>query len=655
MCGIAGYLLRAPSGDVRDIRTLLSGIVRRGPDDQGIYLTDRVRDQSSTWATECSADAVRADRPLLPHAGAIPPHDLALVHTRYAIVDLSPGGHQPFQSRDRTITAVFNGEIYNYLELRRTLEGAGVGFRTTSDTEVLVEGYLHWGEALWPRLNGFWAVALYDRRSATLTLARDRLGVAPLYLRDMQTGFYFASAIRPLIAVAPEGIHRDADRVLGFIDTGMKDLDDSTFYHEIRSLPPATVVAIGPATTRPAAALTRPYWTPPSRRLTVRDLSLAEAAAELRTRLVEAVELRLRADVEVACELSGGMDSSSIVAAAAMLRERPITTFTIKVPAHDEEPIARTILTRHRLDYRVLEQPEEDFLADAHWFSGIMEEPYHSPNIYTHFQMRRRMKAGGAFVALAGAGGDEVLAGYEHLFWPQAAAELRNTGRAAQADAYDRARGSHRPLSRRERLSAAWWGARRKVIRGAKQLLGRPLDPPSPEGLQAPEYAARYPSLAFHQQQLYHLRVAMLPYYLRSNDHFTMTIPLEARYPLLDYRVVELGLQMPIPYLFRDGYTKYVLRRAMEAHLPPEIVWRRDKMGFPFDYREFLTRRRVELERVLRQLAVLGISVDTYGGYDALVAGEPIKAWRLCSTAIWVGGDEEIGVPPPATPAVSPL
>ncbi len=641
MCGIAGYVLRGPSSDLRVARTLLSGVRSRGPDDGGIFLADRTHGQSVTWATEHSPTAVQAEHRVAPRTGSVLPHDLALIHARYAIVDLSAGGHQPFRSRDRAITAVFNGEIYNYIELRRLLEAAGAAFHTASDTEVLVEGYRHWGDSLWSRLNGFWAVALYDHRAATLVLSRDRMGVAPLYVRETESGLFFASTIRPLIAVAPATVRRDTARILGFIETGMKDLDDTTMYREVRSFPAASAVRIGREGARLEGARAVRYWTPPRQRLSSQDLSLDEAATELRSRLFDAVSLRLRADVEVACELSGGMDSSSIVAAAATLRDRPVTTFTVKVPGQDEEPFARTMLQRYRIDYRVMLRPERDFLGESADFSTVMEEPYHSPNIYTHFQMRRSMKADGAFVVLAGAGGDEVLAGYEHLFWPRAAAELCDAGLRDHVEQYDRARGCYRAPTLRQRLSGRWWRARATAIGAAKRLLGRPLTP-AIEGLSAEAYRARYAGLSFQQQQLFHQRVAMLPYYLRSNDHFTMEVPIEARYPFLDYRIVELGLQLPIQYLFQDGWTKYVLRRAMEDHLPQAIVWRREKMGFPFDYQGFLASNRSGFEAALGRLDVLGVSPGLYGSYDTLLAADPMKLWRLCSTALWLGREEAV-------------
>lgn len=635
MCGIAGYALDRALGDDRIIARLLPPLRRRGPDDEGICLIERATGAAAAYATDRTSPVLRDSLRRWGPGGEVMLHDVALVNTRYAVVDRSPGGHQPFWSGDGSIVATFNGEIYNHIELRAELEALGVRFRTTCHTEVLVEGYGRWGDLVWERMNGFWAVALYDRRSADLVLARDRLGIAPLYYRETPAGFFFASTIRSLVEIDPSSATVDRERLADFVETGMKDLDDSTLFREIRSLPPATVARLP----RPAAALRAGrrscYWRLPQQPLGTEDLSCQEAVAHFRELLFDAVAIRLRADVAVACELSGGTDSSSIVAVTALLRGERIPTYTIKVPDQDEESFARAILGRHRVDYRVLVAPEERFIVEEPDFTTALQEPYHSPNIFTHFQMRRGMKADGAGVVLSGSGGDEVLAGYEFQFWPRAAAELRARGMGWYAEAYERARAGRPPRRGLHRLAAA---ARRHGGQVKRAVLGRQAPPTAALGScrSAAEYQALYPTLSFHDQRLYHFKVAMLPYYLRSNDHFTMAIPLEQRLPFLDYRVVEFGLQLPIEYLFRDGWTKYVLRQAMAPYLPEAIAWRRQKMGFPFALVPFLVHHRAEFEAALRCLAPLALLLDTSGGFDALLGADPKKLWRLCSTAFWL-------------------
>jgi asparagine synthase (glutamine-hydrolysing) len=580
----------------------------------------------------CPAAAAPIDH--FENVEALLPHDVALVHTRYAIIDLSTDAHQPFVSRDGTVVAIFNGEIYNYLELRETLEGIGVTFRTRSDTEVLVEGYRAWGDSLWARLNGFWAVALYDLPARTLVLSRDRFGVAPLYVREAAGRLYFASSIAALVG-ACNGVTRSAARAWDFISAGTKDDDGSTMYQEILAFPPATTATFPAGASTLSQARVARYWEYPRVRWTTADLPFDRAVQQYRETFFDAVDIRLRADVPVAFELSGGMDSSSVVAAAATLRGS-VTTYTIKVPEDDEEPFARAMLKRYPLDYHVLAEPEDRFPEDAARFAHIMEEPYHSPNIYTHYRMRCLMKAEGTAVVLAGAGGDEVLGGYEQLLWRQACEELRRTGHVWQACVHEVIRRVATPKRLEGTMMSAYWYARRRVLDGLKRVLPqRVRRKRSQYDLVPPWRPDPGGARPYHDVSLDQLQVANLPYYLLSNDHFTMAIPLEHRFPFLDYRLVEFGLQLPAAYLFRAGWTKYLHRRAMQPYLPREIVWRRDKMGFPFPYRRFLRTHRHTLAPRLARLEELGLP-DFGAAYDELLGRDPMQLWRLCSTALWL-------------------
>lgn len=641
MCGIAGYLLKTPSYEVsRKIPTLLKSIRQRGPDDEGVCLISRKHNKDKFYQTERTLPTLEPPLELMMLGSSIICHDVALIHTRYSIIDLTAGGHQPFLSADGTVVLIFNGEIYNYLELRAELSSLGISFKTSSDTEVLIEGYRKWGREIWSKLNSFWAVALYDFKTKSFSLSRDRLGVAPLYYRETREGLYFASSIRGLVEIEPETIEIDQDKVIGFIQTSLKDFDDSTFYQQVKSLSPASVMTFEPGTGKVQDSKIFQYWTLPSARLSTNDLSLEDAVGFYRETFFNAVDIRLRADVKVAFELSGGLDSSSIVAVAAILRNSKITTFTIHVPEENEEPYARSMLERYQeIDYRVLSDTEDSFLAERQYFSGIMQEPFHSPNIYTHFKMRQKMKNEGVSVVLSGAGGDEVLAGYEQAFWPQAFAELKKHGCVWQSEWYDLVSNYRR------------WGWKgliygdgrrlKELIRPLAHKIGllRLLRPNANQNItDAETYRQGYSQLSFHEQILFHFTVGLIPYYLRSNDHFTMAIPLEHRFPFFDYRMVELGLQMPVGYLFKDGWTKYILRKAMEPYLPKKIVWRKIKMGFPFAYKRFLNQHKAQFEPMVNQLGNFWVRDNEDRDYDKVLDKNPEKLWRLCSTALWLEG-----------------
>jgi asparagine synthase (glutamine-hydrolysing) len=630
MCGIAGYVLREPTGDrVGVLDALTAGIRGRGPDDEGVCLVSRADSRVLPFRTDRSVEGTA--RAHLHDAQGRAAHDLALVNTRFAILDPSPAGHQPFLSQDGAVVGVFNGEIYNHVEIRAELASLGVTCRTSCDTEVLVEGYRLWGDDVWPRLNGFWAAAMYHVGRRTLTLCRDRLGVAPLYLRQTADGLYFASSLAALRAVPPETRAADLDRVVGFIETSIKDGDRHTLLSDITTLPPATVATIAAADWRIRPDAERQYWSLPATRFRVSDLTIDEAARTLRELLFSAVELRLRSDVPVAFELSGGLDSSSIVAAAASLRPG-IVTYTIEVPEENEEPFARAIRDRYDVDYRVLRDPEHDFMARASWFAAEMAEPFHSPNIYTHFRMRQRMKADGVDVVLAGAGGDEVLAGYEWQFWSRARQAMREEGHGREAMRYQAALAARQWSSWSELRARAGRVVNR--VRDGRDPWRRGLDSSAAAGPAARHQA--YRSLSFDEQRRYHFDTGLLPYYLRSNDQFTMLIPMEHRFPFLDYRIVEFGVRMPPAYLFHQGWTKYVLRKAMETLLPRAVVWRKHKMGFPFAYGRFLRQHAPALRSAIARVGAAGLDAMHGVSYEVALRTDPLRLWRICSTGLWL-------------------
>lgn len=633
MCGIAGYFLKNPvEYTSKNINLLLNSIRQRGPDDEGLCLIDRQRKSSQLYKTDLTVPSIAADLPHVNLDEATINHNLALIHTRYAIIDLTAAAHQPFVSGDNSIVAVFNGEIYNYIELRNELSARGVNFRSTSDTEVLIEGYRAWGDTLWGKMNGFWAVALYDFKNDRIVFSRDRIGVAPLYYREMPQGFFFASAIQSLIDIEPKGIDLNDDVVLGFGQTGIKDHDNSTCYKQIKSLPASTTVVFHSNQYRLSEAAQRKYWDFPDTRMTPDDIPFGEAVEKYRKTFFSAVELRLRADVKVAFELSGGLDSSSVVAAAAMLRNSDITTYTASIEGADEEPYARAILNRYPVDYRVLNGLEGGFENDYDSFSRLMEEPYDNPNDYTHYKMLQKMKGDGISVVVTGAGGDEILAGYESSFWPTAYRELKSNGFFWSADWYEFCR-------RFKTLNQSRRTLRHYVVDLPGFISSRFLSQKEPSQKHTPtralEYQRRYSRLSFHEQTLYHFNIALVPYYMRSSDHFTMGIPIEHRFPLLDYRMIELCLQMPIAYFFKNGWTKYLLRKAMEPYLPRKILWRRKKMGFTFPFRQYLSCNRSTFEPLLKHLNVIGFPINEFGNYNYLLKTDPPLLWRLLSIAIW--------------------
>jgi len=635
MCGIAGYCLKEeahPSLEL--INGFLSSIRQRGPDDEGVSLISRQTGKYQTFKTDFSNPALSEDIP--PIQGAKLKADVALIHTRYAILDLSEKGHQPFVSADRSIMGIFNGEIYNYIELRKELLSLGKIFHTSCDTEVLIEGYAHWKDELWPKMNGFWAVVIYDNSNRSLIFSRDRMGVAPLYYRQTAKGVYFSSYIEPLIEIDGQKAQLNEDAIFGFAQTGFKDIQESTFYTEIKSVPAACTLRLDQGQSVLAQASIKRYWDLPTQRQQEKDISFPQAVKEFRALFFDAVDIRLRADVKIAFELSGGLDSSAVVAAAALLNKNKITTYTAKIQGADEEPFARSMLQKYSLDYRVLSHIEEDFARDYDSFSKLMEEPFDNPNAYTHHQMLKTMKAQGVKVVMTGAGGDEVLAGYEASFWPKAYREwkAKDFPSYLKADWYE--------VCRRYKTFNKAKGTIKNYFRNLSKKLP-PIDQVSKERISgiatsALNYHDQYGKLSFDEQRRFHFTVALLPFYMRSSDHFTMGIPIEHRFPLLDYRLVEFGLRLPISFLFRNGWTKYILRKAMEPYLPAKIIWRRQKMGFQFPYHQYFQNNDQIFAPLLEELWQTFPQLRLQGGYKGLLNQDPVLLWRLISIGIWQKG-----------------
>ncbi len=632
MCGIAGYCLKdeiLPSEAV--IGNFLKAIRQRGPDDEGVGLISRSTGRIQNYKTDLTQISLWDTMPHIHDAKF--KSDLALIHTRYSILDLSDKGHQPFMSADKSTIAIFNGEIYNYIELRKELLSLGRSFRTNCDTEVLVEGYAQWKDGLWTKMNGFWAVVLYDNASHSLVFSRDRMGVAPLYYRQTAKGVFFSSYIGPLIEVHGLWAQLNKDAIFGFAQTGFKDIEHSTFYAEIKSIPAGCVLRLPQKQSVLSDVTINRYWDFPLQRLKEKDISFPQAVKEFRSLLFDAVDIRLRADVKLAFELSGGLDSSSMVAAGALLNKNKITTYTAKIQGADEEPFARSILQKYSLDYQVLEHMEDDFSRDHASFSKLMEEPFYNPNAYTHHQMLRMMKAQGVKVVITGAGGDEVLAGYEASFWPKAYQEWKSEDLSSyfKADWYELCR-RYKTFSRARGTIGNYFCAlfKKSFPNGqSPQVRGPGVT------TMALNYHDRYGKLSFDEQRRFHFSVALLPFYMRSSDHFTMGVPIEHRFPLLDYRLVEFGLKLPIGYLFRDGWTKYILRKAMEPYLPAKIIWRRQKMGFQFPYRTYLQRHARTFSPSLEECFQSFPQLRGQGEYDVLLGRNPVLLWRLISIGIW--------------------
>lgn len=556
MCGICGFL--APGLDdaaANVLQAMVDQLRHRGPDDAGIWL-----DRAS---------------------------GVALGHTRLAVVDLSPAGHQPMLSNDGRWVLTYNGEIYNADELRTDLEVRGVRLRGHSDTEILVEAIAIWGvEAVLRRANGMFAFALWDRQNKRLTLARDRIGKKPLYYGRVGRRLLFASELKALRAYPGFAPEIDRDALAQFLRFGWLP-GPRSIYRGIGKLLAGSFVVCGPDDD--SIPEPRVFW---SARETAEALStspfagsLDDAASELEALLTDSVRRRMVADVPLGAMLSGGIDSSLVVALMQRLGTRPVQTFTIgfREPKWDEAPEARAMATHLGTAHTELYVTGEDALRVIPDLPSIYDEPLaDSSQLPTTLVCRLARSA--VTVALSGDGGDESFGGYGRYrrvrdrwarlsAWPQAA-------RSLLAGLRDHLPVHSKPARRLEGVNAksllelyamerSRADAPAALVRGARAL---------PDLV---DQAGQWPRGVDPLQTMMFLDLAG---YLPDNnlvkvDRASMSVGLELRSPLLDHRVVELAFRLPLAMRLGQDRGKLVLWRLLERYVPREL-FERPKQGF---------------------------------------------------------------------------
>lgn len=586
MCGIAALVAPLP-GPEREalVRAMCDLMAHRGPDDHGLYSHDG------------------------PQGGGV-----TLGHRRLSIIDLSPDGHQPM--RRGRLWAAYNGEVYNYLELRQALAARGEAFRTGSDTEVMLSAFAVHGDDAPLHLNGMFAVLLYDEARRRLLLTRDRFGVKPLYYLHQGQVFAAASEPKALLFVArrlgiPIGVN-DAALSCYLADAGTEQ-EDRTFFDRVRRVQPGEQLALD--LTRVDSAPARRFYyqlTPercppadaPPERASVRDADAgarSPADEAFLALFTDAIKLRFRSDVRVGTCLSGGLDSSALVCVAAeRLGLRPETfsaVYGANDPADESRYMAlvagRVGAQNHQVD------PGAEFTPEALLrFVALHDEPIGGTSVWAQHCVFRLARQHGVTVMLDGQGADEVLTGYHGAFRPLWAdllwgGALRRFFREAQAARTLHGYGArHWPgiawalLTGRGRglpLHSALWP--RYLERKWRDYFSPGRVPAF--RVDAPPLPAELPQTAvWARRSLLHAYLYQLTFgsslqtILRFEDRNSMAASIEARAPFLDYRLVEHCFAQPPERLLQEGFTKALLRRSLRGILPEEVRLRVDKVGF---------------------------------------------------------------------------
>jgi asparagine synthase (glutamine-hydrolysing) len=610
MCGLAGVFGSFQAGATKTIiEKMLAVQSHRGPDGQGVW------------------------------HGVVQGTNIGLGHRRLKVIDLSEASAQPMLSEDGRYILIYNGEIYNYLELRKELEATGVQFSTQGDTEVLLKALIQWGEAALPRLNGMWALVLLDQSAGTVLLARDRFGIKPLYTYYDDRGLLIASEIKAILEVASGKFRINPAAANAYLCQSLLCTSPMTFFAGIEELPAGNFAKISIDLISDRRLKPQRYWSVPLQRSN--NLTEDELIECVRQIFLDSVRMRLRSDVPVGILLSGGIDSSAITAAVHVLDP---SRYDIKIISavgmegeQDEQPFIDTVgkYFNRQVDKVVLNySPDQalEFVTEATWYN---DEPIGSFSTVAYYLMMKRAKELGVTVLLTGQGADESLCGYKKYVWFY-------LQQLIASKCYLKAGKAFRDFLKSGMLIQQF------SFQDAKRYL--------PRSLVLRETDVRGPALQDSgglvdlglpnnnviERQCIDLERLSVPSLVHYEDRMSMALSREVRLPFLDYRFVSLLLPVQVEYKLRHGWTKWLFRRAIEPWLPNESVWRKDKQHFPVPQSKWL--RRELREQILRLIDSEWVS-ERLGLIDRRKFQERYQKYISQAFPIGQTGESDIFVP----------
>lgn len=629
MCGIYGQISNRPAPAECGL-----SIRHRGPDDAGVRVFEVLGTNQA----------------------------VSLVHRRLSIIDLSPAGHQPMSNEDGTVWIVFNGEIYNFLDLRSRLLAAGHRFRSKTDTETIIHGYEEWGDDIIPRLRGMFALAIWDARRGCLLLARDRIGKKPLFYYAGRDKFFFGSEIKSLLASGEVPIKPDPVALHDYL-TYLYFPAPRTAFEGIRKLPPASTLTVQVQEDGSISTSDRRFWDPVEAAATAPSLSRSQAIQKARELMDEAVRVRLMSDVPLGIFLSGGLDSGAITAFAARNSDQPVKTFSIGFRANkffDETEYAAQVARRFGTDHHLL---HVDAQCADHIETVVrhFDEPFGNPTAILEYLLTREMRQY-VTVALSGDGGDEVFGGYVRYAGAWVAEKYRRLPSAFIRGAlsplsqllHDDTRGRHGYRRIREFFESAWMPQEEMYL----QWVGY-FSHQEKRAMYTPEFAAEVTSRDSGDflRELFRRGDALDPLnrlgyvdmasFLAGNcleyaDRMSMANSLEVRCPFTDHYLLEFGLSIPFKWKYRPGKTKWIIREAMKGILPASVLQKK-KMGFNPPIPDWIGRelrpkisallspREVERRGIFRPSAVDALCAEHFQGKR----DHGLKIWALLMLEQW--------------------
>ena len=552
MCGIAGIIQQDPSTySTEHLKRMTDALAHRGPDGEGLWQNNSGK--------------------------------ILLGHRRLSIIDLSDAGKQPLHYLDR-YSIIHNGEIYNYIELKEELQKHGYTFQTKTDTEVIAASYDHWQDECVEYFDGMFAFAIWDNEDEVLFIARDRFGEKPLFYFYDTKNFLFASEMKALWAA---GIERKPNlkMLFNFITIGYVDNPEQlseTFFENIVKLPPAHSLTFFSYQNE---LVIDKYWEVDAEHAN-NKIKDEEAIEKFNQLFRVSVKRRLRSDVSVGTSLSGGLDSSSVIETAVPFYESSLSAFTASFPffEKDEVSYARRLADKFNLEHFIIEVSEHDLVNDFEKLCYHQEEPFGSASVLAQFKVYELAQQHGVKVLLDGQGADEILAGYPKYYkwyWQELFRKLKLLRSGELKAAHQNGVAEKCGL---KNAIAAWFPDFASIVLERQYLLNAlRQEDLTKEFVQLQSKEAYYTTPAYYNLNgVLHFNTFThgLEELLRYADRSSMAHGREVRLPFLNHELVEFIFSLPSKFKIRKGFTKWLLRKAMEDKLPPETAWRADKVGF---------------------------------------------------------------------------
>lgn len=639
MCGIAGVVSRnqISSGTLLEFSRSLQ---HRGPDDEGIAVLE-----SGNRMVLYRGDDTIPELGELPHVRSMDPGSkLALVHRRLSILDLSVSGHQPQVSQEGNLALVFNGEIYNFVEIANELGHVRTPNQFSGDTRTLLTALERWGVECVSKLRGMWAFAYFDKNKNELILCRDRFGIKPLYYTLSDSCFAFASEIKALLDARVASTDGELQKSLDFIAHGRIDDSEETLFKDVKSLLPGSIMKVDLKT---LGVSTYRYYDIGATNIEPYSGNLNDAVREYRVRFEETIRIHLRSDVPVGACLSGGLDSNLIAATAS--RQCPgldFHTFTASFsdPAFDETEYVVLHGQKNRNLIQHFIQPSAEDLSDAiSKLVRMQDHPLKSSSPFAQWMVMKLAASQGAKVLLDGQGADEAIGGYSYFAGVHLLGlfkRLRLFKGISECVACSR----NRKINPGREIGRAVFHQMPLIVKRLVRRFSR-LGPSLIKKEFRQQIVEREDRSGGYTDYCINALTNNLSVLLRYEDRNSMAFSIESRVPFLDHQFVEFVLSLPPEYKFCEGWSKFVQRKASEAIVPDEITWRKDKLGFATpqaQWKQELENQQIEWMRTFEIPFFLDNQIaETIIGKVLKDRTHLSEFWQLIFFLKWI---EEFGV-----------